>query len=87
MKTKEQKIPKWFQGTIYEEGDAVKNTFSGEWCVLNGLELSMYDFIMGSNYIFEVAPKTVTKKQITEFQKALTWFRVNNTEAYMILLD
>ena len=87
MKTKEQKIPKWFQGTIYDQGEEVTNSFSGECYTLNALELSIYDYIMGSNYIFEVAPKTVTKKQVTEFQKALTWFRVNNTEAYMVLLD
>jgi hypothetical protein len=87
MKTKEQKIPKWFQGTIYDQGEEVTNSFSGERYTLNALELSIYDYIMGSNYIFEVAPKTVTKKQIGEFQKALTWFRVNNTEAYMVLLD
>ena len=87
MKTKEQKVPKWFQGMIYEDGEKVTNSFSGERYTLNALELSIYDYIMGSNYIFEVAPKTVTQKQIGEFQKALTWFRVNNTEAYMVLLD
>ena len=87
MKTKEQKIPNWFQGMIYDQGEEVTNVLSGERYTLNGLELSIYDYIMGSNYIFEVAPKTVTKKQIGEFQKALTWFRVNNTEAYMVLLD
>jgi hypothetical protein len=87
MKTKEQKIPKWFQGMIYDQGEEVTNSFSGECYTLNALELSIYDYIMGSNYIFELAPKTVTKKQVTEFQKALTWFRVNNTEAYMVLLD
>ena len=87
MKTKEQVVPKWFQGTIYEEGENVTNQFSGESYFLNALELSIYDYIMGSQYIFEVAPKTVTQKQLTEFQKALTWFRKNNVEAYFVLLD
>jgi hypothetical protein len=87
MKTNEQKVPKWFQGMIYDKGEKVTNSFSGECYTLNALELSIYDYIMGSNYIFEVAPKTVTKKQVNEFQKALTWFRKNNTEAYMVLLD
>jgi|TARA_B110000467_G_scaffold137359_1_gene135425 hypothetical protein len=87
MKTKEQVVPKWFKGQIYEEGDNVTNQFSGESYVLNALELSLYDYIMGSQYIFEVAPKTVTQKQLTEFQKALTWFRKNNVEAYFVLLD
>ena len=87
MKTKKQTIPKWFKGSIYEQGEVVINPFSNEEYELNGLELSMYDYIMGSQYIFEVAPKTVTPKQVSEFQKALTWFRKNNVEAYMVLLD
>ena len=87
MKIKEQKVPKWFKGTIYEEGDTVKNIFSGESYVLNGLELSIYDFIMGSQIMFERAPRQVTTKQINEFHKGLTWFRQNNPEAYFVLLD
>lgn len=87
MKTKEQTIPKWFKGMIYDKGESVTNPFSGDKYELNGVELSMYDFIMGSQYVMEVAPKTVTEKQINEFHKALSWFRKNNSEAYMILLD
>ena len=64
MKTKEQTIPKWFKGMIYDEGEKVTNSFSGDSYELNGLELSIYDFIMGSQYVFEMAPKTVTQKQI-----------------------
>ena len=86
-KIKEQTVPKWFQGMIYDKGETVTNPFSGETYDLNGVELSMYDFIMGSQYVMEVAPKTVTSKQISEFHKALNWFRSNNTEAYMVLLD
>ena len=41
-------LPKWFNGTIYEEGETVTNPFSGETYELNNLELSMYDLIMGS---------------------------------------
>ena len=87
MKTKEQKIPKWFQGSIYEQGETVINPFSNEEYELNGLELSIYDFIMGSQYVFEMAPKSVTTKHVENFHKALTWFRKNNIEAYMVLLD
>lgn len=85
-KTK-QLVPKWFQGTIYDKGETVTNPFSGEEYTLNGIELSMYDFIMGSQYVMEVAPKTVTSKQINDFHKALRWFQKNNIEAYMVLLD
>jgi hypothetical protein len=80
-------VPKWFTGMIYENGETVTNPFSGETYDLNGVELSMYDFIMGSQYVMEVAPKTVTSKQINEFHKALRWFQQNNINAYMVLLD
>jgi hypothetical protein len=86
-KTKEQTVPKWFKGMIYEQGETVTNPISGEEYELNGLELSIYDFIMGSQYVFEVAPKSVTTKQVDDFHKALTWFRKNNIDAYMVLLD
>ena len=86
-KTKKQQKPKWFQGEIYTEGAEVRNPFSGETYELNGLELSMYDFIIGCQMVFDSAPSTMTNKRITEFQKALNWFRVNNPEAYYVLLD
>ena len=84
---KKQSVPKWFTGMIYDKGKTVTNPFSGETYDLNGVELSMYDFIMGSQYVMEVAPKTVTSKQINEFHKALRWFQQNNIDAYMVLLD
>ena len=84
-KTKTQKQPKWFQGQIYSEGGEVRNPFSGETYELNGLELSLYDFIIGSQMVF--SQFEATKKQITDFDKALRWFRVNNPQAYMVLLD
>jgi len=85
MKT--QKIPKWFEGQIYEKGDLVTNPFSGVSYELNGLELSMYDFIMGTQFVFERAPKTVTKKMVDDFYKGLDWFKKYNIDAYMALLD
>ena len=84
-KTKTQKQPKWFKGEIYSEGGEVRNPFSGETYELNGLELSLYDFIIGSQMVF--SQFEATKKQITYFDKALIWFIVNNPEAYMVLLD
>jgi hypothetical protein len=72
---------------IYDKGETVQNPFSGEEYELNGIELSIYDFIIGSQHVMEMAPKTVTNKQINEFHKALRWFQKNNIEAYMVLLD
>jgi hypothetical protein len=87
MTTDKQAVPKWFKGMIYSKGEAVTNPFSGQSCELNGLELSMYDFIMGTQYVMEVAPNTITPNQVSDFRKAITWFRKNNSEAYMVLLD
>ena len=86
MSTK-TKLPKWFKGELYNEGDIVKNPFSGEEYKLNNVELSMYDFIIGSQMVFEMAPQTVTEQKVKDFQRGLDWFRKHNTEAYMVLLD
>ncbi len=86
-KLKKPKAPKWFKGMIYTKGEEVQNPFSGETYELTGLELSIYDFIIGCQMVFDTAPSTMTKKRINEFDKALNWFRVNNPEAYYVLLD
>ena len=87
MTETKQKLPKWFTGSLYTEGLIVENPFSGEEYELNNVELSMYDFIIGSQRVFGIQPKAVTKKMISDFHKGLTWFRKNNVEAYMALLD
>jgi len=85
--SKNNKLPKWFKGELYEEGDTVKNPFSGEEYKLTGAELSMYDFIIGSQLVMEMAPRMVEPRQVTDFQKGLDWFRAKNAKAYMVLLD
>jgi hypothetical protein len=82
-----KKLPKWFKGELYEEGDTVKNRFSGEEYKLTGAELSMYDFIIGSQLVMEMMPHTIMPQQIKDFQKGLSWFRTHNAKAYMVLLD
>jgi len=78
-----QKLPKWFNGELYNEGAEVRNRFSGDSCQLNNVELSMYDFIMGATMCMEMGMPC----NITDLRKGLDWFRKNNAEAYMILLD
>ena len=90
MKT--QKIPKWFEGEVYDEGEVVMNRWSGAECELNALELSIYDMIMGAQTVIETKYKGDFLNPDTayfqrEMRKGLDWFRENNAEAYMILLD
>ena len=82
-KVKEQKLPKWFNGELYKEGGTVQNRFSGAEYELNNVELSMYDFVMGSVIMSEMGHTDV----VPNLRKGLDWFRKNNPEAYMILLD
>ena len=85
MSTTKQKLPDWFDGELYEEGDVVKNPYSGESIELNNVELSMYDFCMGATFVVEMGSRN--EKLIKELQDGLYWFRVNNPKAYMVLLD
>ena len=85
MKAKQQ-LPKWFHGELYEEGGTVRNRFSGEEYELNNVELSMYDFIIGSTMVLEMTGG-YKHTDVDELRKGLDWFRKNNAEAYMILLD
>jgi len=85
MNITKQKLPDWFDGELYEEGDVVKNPYSGESIELNNVELSMYDFCMGATLVVEMGSRS--EKLIKELQDGLYWFRVNNPKAYMVLLD
>lgn len=87
---KDIKIPEWFTGEVYEKGNVVKNPYSGREFKLNALELSVYDYILGLNNIIQemggaMDPRTARFQG--EMAKGLSWFRNNNAEAYMILLD
>ena len=84
--SKEQKMPKWFNGTIYKKGGIVANRFSGEKYELNNVELSMYDFVIGASMVCEMGIFN-TPNHIKELRKGLDWFRTHNIEAYMVLLD
>ena len=89
-KTKQQ-LPKWFRGELYKEGGTVRNRFSGEKYELNAMELSMYDFVMGSVIMSEMGMDAYgfapDKELVKNLRKGLDWFRQHNAEAYMVLLD
>ena len=87
MKEYDQKqLPKWFTGELYEDGAEVTNRFGGDSCYLNNVELSMYDFIMGATQMYEMGIFN-SANHGQDLRKGLDWFRKNNSEAYMILLD
>jgi len=81
-----QKLPKWFNGEVYEDGATVQNRFSGEEYELNNIELSMYDFVIGSTIVLEMAGG-YKHTDVSLLRKGLDWFRQHNAEAYMVLLD
>jgi len=81
-----QQLPKWFNGEVYEDGATVQNRFSGEEYELNAVELSMYDFVIGSTIVLEM-PGGYKHTDVSLLRKGLDWFRQHNAEAYMVLLD
>jgi len=85
MIKEKQKLPKWFNGELYKEGATVRNRFSGEEYELTAEELSMYDFVIGATTMMEMGMHH--DSMITDLRKGLDWFRMNNAEAYMVLLD
>ena len=92
MSTKnKQQLPKWFKGEVYKDGATVRNRFSGEEYELNATELSMYDFVIGSTIMSEMGIDAYgfapDHKIVKNLRKGLDWFRRNNAEAYMVLLD
>ena len=87
---KKNKLPKWFDGTLYPEGDTVTNPFSGESCKLNAEELSMYDYIMGCQMLIEMqgGPFNESSTEIqNQMREGLHWFKKINPKAYKKLLD
>ena len=84
MKNK-QELPKWFNGEVYKDGATVQNRFSGEEYELNNVELSMYDFVIGASTMAEMGMHH--DSMINDLRKGLDWFRKNNAEAYVVLLD
>ncbi len=74
---KETALPKWFDGTVYNEGAVVTNPLSGESYELTANETAMYDLVMGANLL----------QQWKIVQKGCDWFRKANPAAYMVLLD
>ena len=71
------KLPKWFDGEVYEDGEIITNPLTGKNVTLTNEEVSMYDLIKGAEML----------QQYNIMEKGLAWFKEANPEAYLILLD
>ena len=81
-----QVIPGWFEGDIYDEG-AVVSDQEGTEHHLTGVELSIFDFILGASMTIEVYEDEGSDSQqsaenidyLAEVRdRALDWFKINN---------
>ena len=81
------KLPDWFTGTVYDEGDEVTNPFSGKTITLTANELSMLDLIKGAEMCIAMAIPSNGKELSDIIIKGTKWFKETNPEAYKILLD
>ena len=86
MTETKQKLPEWFNGSLYTEGLIVENPFSKEEYELNNVELSMYHFLIGCSRL-KLRLEEDDDDIIRDYEKGIKWFRQNNPEAYMALLD
>ena len=79
-------LPNWFDGEVYELGDEVRNPYSGETCLLDAAELSMYDAIKGCEMIMLMNIGHLDDC-MDIIDRGKDWFLIKNPNAYMILLD
>tara|TARA_Y100000401_G_scaffold61561_1_gene48805 strand:+ start:454 stop:723 length:270 start_codon:yes stop_codon:yes gene_type:complete len=79
-------LPNWFNGEVYELGDEVRNPYSGETCLLDAAELSMYEAIKGAELAMYLGIADIDRC-IDVIQQGGDWFLLKNPNAYMILLD
>ena len=76
---KKKSIKDLFPGIMVLDNEPVevRNPFSGESTVLTPDEVAVYDYLKGCELIGDHKG----------LRKGLDWFRTNNGNAYMILLD
>jgi hypothetical protein len=76
---KKKTIQDLFPGIMVLDSEpvVVKNPFSGESIKLQPDEVAVYDYLKGCELIGDYK----------NLRKCLDWFRSNNSEAYMVLLD
>jgi hypothetical protein len=70
-----QELPKWDGLQLQEDGLIVENPVTNEEYYLNEEELSMYNYILACQTVIE------------QYNEGISWFKANNHEAYMALLN
>ena len=79
------KLPEWFDVEVYKDGDTVTSRFSDENFKLTAEELSMYDFIMGTQLFMEMG--LGHEQAALKMRRGLDWFKKNNNKAFKALMD
>ena len=81
----EQNLPDWFQGNLYATGNKVRNPKTGDSFWLTNVELSLWDYLKGLNYIMEV--RGYDQEFASDAMKVERWFLQNNKNAHQALIN
>lgn len=74
--------------TIGSNSETIANPYSGDKYELDAIEEAVYSVIKGAEWSLNTPNSPVPNKlALTMFQDGIDWFKINNTSAYMTLLD
>ena len=79
-------LPSWFKGEVYELGDEVANPYSGETCLLDAAELSMYDCVKGAEYAMLMGAADINEC-IDVINQGRDWFLIKRFVYEFILIN
>lgn len=81
-------LPKWFEGYVGPHNETVQNPHTKIEVELTPEEVAMYDFIIGCEHYMAMMPQHSNDKSLhRDLSQAKEWFRQNNFNAYMDLID
>ncbi len=74
--------------TIGHNSEKISNPFSGDTYELDAIEEAVYSVVKGAEWSLNTPNSPVPAKLAqTMFNDGIDWFKMNNTQAYMTLLD
>ncbi len=81
-------LPKWFKGELNEKGLTATNSTTGKSYELNNVEGTMFEHLLAVKTFYDMAQLNEEKNRFKiETKKFHNWFKINNPEAYKILID